>query len=1113
MYSGPFKWWVQSVMPVVFDDSLSYYEVLAKLTKYIEGLTGDVEQIEKVLETIEGIGDVTEFTKFLETIQAEIGNLEDLQTPSKTNLVSAINEVALKADIAYWKPPTGIPESDLSEEVRNKLNKSSETAEYIINNKTLKKAPNNNSPADLGLGTYSVPEGGIPWDTLSKDVQDRIDAGGGGTGGTKDYTDLINKPQINGHTLNAGNNTAESLGVGTYSKPVLGIPENDLSAEVQEKLNTSGGIADSENSFVATRDYEAGELLYINGVLYKTKYKILRGTNLVPGNNIEETDISAEIERINSDINALQSGSGPDSWSLVTNVSCDNVNVPTRFFEYFNAIGRENYLFIVTPTATEQGAYDIDVVKRDGTVALHEQVRQGAQNQHRFTFTPSDTGEYYCTIKPFNAQYPVNNIRVELEYTESQGISELWNKVNEASDLEPRVDALENLVEEQQGKLDDLDDIPQRVETVEADIDELKDALPVASSGNVFLTKSDFVQGAYSRQSHAFVDNDYRITTAFIPVYKGTAIRFVPGTKIKELFYTFRNEDGVDDNSQTNWYNTNQRIIFTDNGFVNITLRSDASTTQIVPNDYDAFIMFMSGTEQLMETALGAALMPEWVIGNTGVDTHNSVATIMETSIKFQYLMRSAEAGDQYIVNTRGTNYCSAWAFLDSEMRVLTKSSNLYVASEIIEAPTGTSYIVVNDRDLTGKVFKLTRKVEVDNDFNLNRNLVSLHDMCWEYQNWVFPQCVSFNNYRHQLYFGFLTGDTPQNYTGVACYDFDLKTVTKTILKKNKAKDDHDLLAVKVLSNGYVICAYSDGHNDSNHIFVRKSTEKESIDTFNAPITLTFEYLTSYVQLFEYSGKLYLFTREVVDSANNLWRWAYKISNDLGETWGDENVLITADRQYYIQLTETNTAGTLMLLCYSNPSYDATDIRCGYLHLGNMTLYQSDNATVIGTNVDYHDINIMVSPSTGKKLRLYNGAKTNAGDIKFLYCEFTNTGSSSDGVYKVYDNGNNYNIVNAGKGLWIPKTQLGIAWIGINKFAVARESGGTDYLEIYDYDTSTGVSTLNEVVDSMPNSGNRRLARPMVDTVNNEALVYWKGYFNPNNYVDFFTDGRIKLLS
>ena len=92
MFESPFHWWVQSVMPVVFDESLSYYEVLAKLTKYIEGLSGDVKEIEAVLDTIEDIGDVEQFTRFLESIQAQIGNLANLETVNKNTLVSAINE-------------------------------------------------------------------------------------------------------------------------------------------------------------------------------------------------------------------------------------------------------------------------------------------------------------------------------------------------------------------------------------------------------------------------------------------------------------------------------------------------------------------------------------------------------------------------------------------------------------------------------------------------------------------------------------------------------------------------------------------------------------------------------------------------------------------------------------------------------------------------------------------------------------------------------------------------------------------------------------------------------------------------------------------------------------
>lgn len=96
----------------------------------------------------------------------------------------------------------------------------------------------------------------------SFDVMD----GSGGGGGTSDYSDLSNKPSIEGVTL-AGNKTASDLGLakasdipavpvqsvnnktgavvlnasdvgaGTYSKPSGGIPKSDLASAVQSVLN------------------------------------------------------------------------------------------------------------------------------------------------------------------------------------------------------------------------------------------------------------------------------------------------------------------------------------------------------------------------------------------------------------------------------------------------------------------------------------------------------------------------------------------------------------------------------------------------------------------------------------------------------------------------------------------------------------------------------------------------------------------------------------------------------------------------------------------------------------------------------------------------------------
>ena len=58
----------------------------------------------------------------------------------------------------------------------------------------------------------------------------------GGSIGTSDYTQLSNKPKINGHTLD-GNQSASDLGLGTYSKPSGGIPKTDLAQGVQQSLN------------------------------------------------------------------------------------------------------------------------------------------------------------------------------------------------------------------------------------------------------------------------------------------------------------------------------------------------------------------------------------------------------------------------------------------------------------------------------------------------------------------------------------------------------------------------------------------------------------------------------------------------------------------------------------------------------------------------------------------------------------------------------------------------------------------------------------------------------------------------------------------------------------
>lgn len=53
-YSGqsPFKFWCQTVMPLVFDDSLSYYETLCKLKNYLNNVISDMSTVETNVENL-----------------------------------------------------------------------------------------------------------------------------------------------------------------------------------------------------------------------------------------------------------------------------------------------------------------------------------------------------------------------------------------------------------------------------------------------------------------------------------------------------------------------------------------------------------------------------------------------------------------------------------------------------------------------------------------------------------------------------------------------------------------------------------------------------------------------------------------------------------------------------------------------------------------------------------------------------------------------------------------------------------------------------------------------------------------------------------------------------
>lgn len=78
-----------------------------------------------------------------------------------------------------------------------------------------------------------------------------------GGGGTDDYDQLSNRPQINGVTL-TGNKTATQLGLGTYSKPSGGIPKTDLASAVQASLGKADSAYQKPSGGIPASDIASG---------------------------------------------------------------------------------------------------------------------------------------------------------------------------------------------------------------------------------------------------------------------------------------------------------------------------------------------------------------------------------------------------------------------------------------------------------------------------------------------------------------------------------------------------------------------------------------------------------------------------------------------------------------------------------------------------------------------------------------------------------------------------------------------------------------------------------------------------------------------------------------
>lgn len=107
----PLKFWAQKILPLVYDDSLSYYEVLCKVIDYLNSMN----------EQLNGVS--TEVQETLDLIMAELNEMKDyiehnIETITIEYLQDNIESFVLGAEYdeentsIYLQPITGSGQSD-----------------------------------------------------------------------------------------------------------------------------------------------------------------------------------------------------------------------------------------------------------------------------------------------------------------------------------------------------------------------------------------------------------------------------------------------------------------------------------------------------------------------------------------------------------------------------------------------------------------------------------------------------------------------------------------------------------------------------------------------------------------------------------------------------------------------------------------------------------------------------------------------------------------------------------------------------------------------------------------------------------------------------------------
>ncbi len=254
-------------------------------------------------------------------------DITDATTIGRT-VLKAADAAAIRTAIgagvgSYSKPGTGIPSSDFASAVQTSLSKADTALQSVnaaaITNSTatgraiMTAVDAAGARTTLGAGTYTKPGTGIPSTDFTSAVQTSLGKADSAlqSVASTNITDATTTGRALLTTTDAATARA-TLGAGTYSRPVNGIPSTDLTSAIQTSLGKADSALQSVASTNITDATATGRALLTAASVAAAMTTLGAGTYTKPGGGIPSTDLTTAIQTslglANTALQAVPSG-------------------------------------------------------------------------------------------------------------------------------------------------------------------------------------------------------------------------------------------------------------------------------------------------------------------------------------------------------------------------------------------------------------------------------------------------------------------------------------------------------------------------------------------------------------------------------------------------------------------------------------------------------------------------------------------------------------------------------------------------------------------------------------------------------------------------------------